>query len=202
MKCVACGKERVMKELLYTADKELVCINPFQCNENHPNSVKNILKRGDAVKLYTAAELEDNIYEQLNIDDETKAHIERLLKPQSIRLSKVAIAHYLIELQKYRGLASISEAIRYCVSYTMKHLPVDAADEGLEVPEGDYESSDDVRDPISNPVPIGEETGIKFIVPDVPKSVNVNWDDVKTEAKKKKIDPPVQVLEDDDLGTF
>jgi hypothetical protein len=202
MKCVACGKEQNKKDLLYSENRELYCINPFTCNEYHPNSVANIVSRGGAVPLYKEDELENTLFDKLNVSNEMKERIMRVAtKPQSIRLSKLDIAHYLLELQDKRELNSISEAVRYCVSYTMRNMPIDAADEGLDVPSEDYESSDEVRDPITNPIPIGEEQGIKFVVPDIPKSVNVDWNAVKTDAKKKKIDSPT-VKEEEDEFTF
>jgi hypothetical protein len=115
--------------------------------------------------MFTEDELELNFFDMNGISEEMKERIMKVAtKPQSIRLSKFDIAHYLLELQDKRGLASISEAVRYCVLYTKKNMPIDAADDGIEVPQD--ESSEYVD---MGTVP----PSIK--VPVVPKSVNVDW---------------------------
>lgn len=125
MRCVACNKELSKKEVLFTENKEPYCVNPFTCNDEHPNSVKKILARGAAVKMFTEDELEENIFDKLSVSDEMKERIMKVAgKPQSIRLSKLDIAHYLVQLQDSKELASISEAVRYCVNVAMKELPV------------------------------------------------------------------------------
>lgn len=128
MKCHACGKEQSKKELLYTEEHQAYCVNPFTCNELHPNSVKNIVERGGAVKLYTEEELEKTAFERLDVPDEVKDRIRKIAdKPQSIRLSKTDIAYYLIRLQEAKGLNSLSETIRYCVAKTMEVEPLDGS---------------------------------------------------------------------------
>lgn len=135
MKCVACGKEHSKKDVLFTEDRQPYCVNPHACNDKHPNSVKNILARQGAVEMYTEAELEDAIFNKLDVPQEVKNRIQKIAsKPQSIRLSKPDIAYYLLMLQETRGLSSISEAVRYCVHLAMRVEPIDAADLGLPVP--------------------------------------------------------------------
>jgi hypothetical protein len=125
MKCTACGKEHTKKEIIYTEDKLPYCGNPFTCNDAHPNSIKNILANQGAVKMFTEEELAVNNFETLNVTAEMKERIMKIAtKPQSIRLSKLEIAHYLIMLQDTKKLSSISEAVRYCVSLAMRAEPV------------------------------------------------------------------------------
>lgn len=125
MKCTACHTELTKKETLYTEDKLPYCINPYTCNDNHPNSIKNILARQGAVKLFTEDELESVTFHSLDVSAEMKERIMKVAtKPQSIRLSKLEIAHYLIELQEAKEFSSLSECIRYCVSETMKIHPI------------------------------------------------------------------------------
>lgn len=129
MKCTACGKEHSLKDVLYTENGAPYCANAFTCNDEHPNSVKNILTRQGSVTMYTESELEDNVYERLNIGAEMKERIGRIVsKPQSIRLSKVEVAYYLIQLQENMGLNSLAEAIRYCITETAKRQPMRAID--------------------------------------------------------------------------
>lgn len=126
MKCLACNKDLNKKEVVYTEHKQPYCINPFTCNENHPNSPENIVSRGGAVKLYSAEELETNLFERIQLTNEMKDRIIKMAtKPQSIRLSKYDIAYHLIRLQETKNLASISEAVRYCVHLAMIMEPIE-----------------------------------------------------------------------------
>lgn len=155
MKCTACGKEQAKKELVFTEDKVPYCSNPFQCNDLHPNSVKNIVARGGAIELYTEDQLEVNYFERMDISDELKDRIQKVAtKPQSIRLSKFEIAHYLIQLQEAKEFSSISEAVRYCVTKTMQD------------------------EPFTHTAPTEEPKKDEIKIPDIPKSVNVNWDEL------------------------
>lgn len=129
MKCTACHKELIKKETLYTEDKQPYCINPYTCNDDHPNSIKNVLARQGAVRMLTEEELESVTFQSLNVSDEMKERITKVAtKPQSIRLSKLEIAHYLIQLQEQKEFSSLSECIRYCVSETMKLHPIDGSE--------------------------------------------------------------------------
>lgn len=121
MKCIACSKENLKRETVYTEDKTPYCHNASTCNEQHPNSVENILARQGAVKLYSEEELDSVIFENLNVSSDMKNRIIKVAtKPQSIRLSKIDIAHYLVNLQETMGMSSLSEAIRYCVTIAMQ----------------------------------------------------------------------------------
>lgn len=139
MKCTACEKELSRRDVLYTEDKQPYCVNPFTCNDKHPNSVKNILARGGAIELFTEEELEKNLFENLDVPEEMKERIIRVAtKPQSIRLNMVEIAHYVLELQDRKKLESISEAVRYCIRKTMADEPLETM--VVELPDFDAES--------------------------------------------------------------
>lgn len=126
MRCSACGRELTKKDVLYTEDRRPFCRNPFECNDEHPNSVKNIIERQGTVQMYSEEELERDILENLEISDEMKERITKLAtKPQSIRLSRVDIAYYLLRLQETKGFSSLSEAIRYCINLAMQVEPME-----------------------------------------------------------------------------
>jgi hypothetical protein len=128
MKCTACQKELIKKETVFTEDKLPYCINAYTCNDDHPNSIPHILERQGAVKMFTEDELASVTFQSLNVSPEMKERIMKIAtKPQSIRLSKLEIAHYLIELQEAKDFSSLSECIRYCVSETMKVHPIGEA---------------------------------------------------------------------------
>jgi hypothetical protein len=158
MKCYACQTELTKRETLYTEDKLPCCINPYTCNEEHPNSIKNVLARQGAVRLLTEDELESVTFRSLDVSDEMKERIMKVAtKPQSIRLSKLEIAHYLIELQEAKQFSSLSECIRFCVSTTMKYYPIDAAMKGLPVPGVEQEPTVETPTPIEPEIEIPEE---------------------------------------------
>lgn len=121
MKCSACGRVLTKKDVLYTEDRRPFCRNPLECNDEHPNSAKNIIERQGTVQMYSEEELDRDVLENLEISDEMKERIIKLAtKPQSIRLSRVDIAYYLLRLQEAKGLSSLSEVIRYCISLAMQ----------------------------------------------------------------------------------
>jgi hypothetical protein len=205
MRCTACDKELNKKEVVYTEDNKAYCPNPFQCNENHPNSVQNILARGAAVKLYTEDELEENIFDRLHITEAMKDRILKVAtKPQSIRLSKYDVAHYLLALQEEEDMTSISEAVRFCVHLAMRVRPLDRNGEIIpQQPKGEPTPEPEPIEVIkvieAKPTTLEEvqakaaksiakSNGIKFVVPDVPKSVNVDWSKVEKAPVEEKKD--------------
>jgi hypothetical protein len=201
MKCVACSKELNKKDVIFTEDKQPYCSNPFTCNEHHPNSVTNIVKRGGAVKMFTEDELENSIFDRLQVSNEVKERVIKIAnKPQSIRLSKYEIAYYLLMLQESKGLASISESVRYCVNIAMTQEPIAGVS-----PVDTLESSDAVDQSSAYPNfnNIVEETkGVHgaltgIVVPDIPKSVNVDWDKVPVPTPAQ-----AEIKEDEDEMTF
>lgn len=126
MKCSACGRELSKKDVLYTEDRRPFCRNPFDCNDDHPNSAKNIIERSGAVQMYSEEELERNVFDSLHVSDELRERIMKVAtKPQSIRLSKVDIAYYVLWLQERKGFSSLSEAIRYCIQLAMQVEPME-----------------------------------------------------------------------------
>lgn len=125
MKCYACGKGLSKKEALYTEDRKTYCKNPFECTEEHPNSVKNIVERGGAERLYSEEELGKVFFKDQNISEEVKERVIRLAtRPQSLRIMGLDVAYYVLMLQKEKGLSSISEAVRYCILKTMEVEPI------------------------------------------------------------------------------
>lgn len=161
MQCTACSKEYTKKEIVYSTERLPYCPNPFVCNEDHPNSPDNIVARGGAVKMFTESELEDNTFEMLEVSDAMKERIMKIAtKPQSIRLSKLDIAHYLIMLQETRNLASISEAVRHCVSLAIKFEPIDDAN----YVEPEIEEMNEVLEYEKQVTPEPKEEGIKIVV--------------------------------------
>lgn len=174
MKCTACLKDLMKKEVLYTEDRLPYCSNLMECTDNHPNSFKNVLERQGAVKMLTEDELESNVFDNLNVSDEMKDRIVKVAtKPQSIRLSKIDIAHYLVQLQESKKFSSLSEAIRHCVVIAMEQEPVGHTKpeqvHESEVQKGIKEVASDVMPPqgikviVDEFVPVQEEKEEKLV---------------------------------------
>lgn len=201
MKCTACNKDLNKKEIVYTEDRQPYCQNPFTCNDDHPNSVKNILARGGAANLYTEDELENNIFERLNITPEMKERILRVAtKPQSIRLSKYEIAHYLLAKQDEKDLSSISEAVRYCVQLAMEMEPI-GSPRSIQVrpaPEPELQVFQEAAEKSAEE--LQEEAKQKITIPDMPKSINVDWDNLPPLERDPITNP--EPIEDEDEMTF
>ena len=179
MKCTACNREYTKKDLLYTEDKQLVCVNPFTCSEDHPNSPKNIVARGGAVKLFNEVELEENEFDKLEVSDELKKRINTVAtKPQSIRLSKLPIAHYIVsKMEENENLNSISEVVRHCIEIAMRVEPLQGEQHTFANPSLAQEMKK-IHEPIEvKPIePItGGLTGI--VVPSMPDFIPVTVPD-------------------------
>jgi hypothetical protein len=127
MRCTACAKELSRKEAMFTKERDPYCPNPFNCEStNHPNSVTNIVNRGGAVPLYTDEQIEFDMLKNLDLTPEMRDRIQKVAtKPQSIRLNRQDIAYYLLKLQETHKMASISEAVRYCVNFAMENSPIE-----------------------------------------------------------------------------
>jgi hypothetical protein len=181
MKCTACGKDLVKKDTLYTKDRMPYCNNTLTCNDDHPNSVKNILARQGAEQMFTEDELEHNIFEDLNVTDEMKERIMKIAtKPQSIRLSKVDISYYLIQLQDHHNLASLSEAIRYCVHLAKTVEPLDGTTP--DVTDLTNEIVKEVKEEAAEAV-----AGIKAVVEEKSKKVS-GKDLIKKQIEEAKVE--------------
>jgi hypothetical protein len=194
MKCTACAKDLPRKEAMYTKEREPYCSNPFNCNDLHPNSVKNIIARGGAVTLYTEDQIELDMLQKLNLSPEMKARITTVAtKPQSIRLNRQDLAYYVLQLQENHNMSSISEAVRYCVNYTMDHQPIETVPKPTidpNVPLDEPESIVEVTKGVH-----GALTGEPIRIPDMPKSINVDWSKVELPVKPEPKEEEEEIME-------
>lgn len=156
MKCVACEKDLPKKETVYTESKEAYCINPFTCNENHPNSPQNIVARGNAMKLFTEKELDHYQTENLDLSQIEKEKIHRIVtKPMTVRINQVPLAYYLLQVQEEYGLGSLSESIRMCVEQMSIHSPIGKP---LETKKPEEEQKESKPMQFLNATPVKTET--------------------------------------------
>jgi hypothetical protein len=118
--CAACGKERKKKGILYDPTTFMpYCDNPWVCNDEHPNSPKNLIARGGELELIALeeAELKFNQYVITNQPDKEIADkIRKMVKnPTTVRIGDPRTAEFILEVQKKFAFNSVAEAIRYCI---------------------------------------------------------------------------------------
>lgn len=124
--CAACGAGRKTKNLRYDQDTFMpYCDKPHICNDDHPNSNLNIIKRGALVELVSSEVIKAKYQEHLlsqHVNSGSAAKIHRLMvKPTTIRIMDSSMAEYLIGLQESKELASLAETIRYCIEVMMEN---------------------------------------------------------------------------------
>lgn len=118
--CSACGKERKKKGVLYHPETFMpFCDNPWVCNDEHPNSPKNLIARGVELELIHLEEAELKFNQQVVLnqpDPEIAQKIRKMVKnPTTVRIGDPRTAEFILELQKKFGFGSVAEAIRYCI---------------------------------------------------------------------------------------
>lgn len=158
--CTACHAERKQRQLGYDPETLLpYCIHAYMCNENHPNSVPNILKRQGELKLIPYAEAEAVCLGLIANKEEYEAIKQMLSKPITLRIGDPELAKFILDLQKQLDLPDRSAAIRYCIQlvkdqpitaeqHTTTSFPVSApvqpkVEEPVPVPEPDKHDDDD-----------------------------------------------------------
>ena len=119
--CAACGKERKSKYLKYDPETlKPYCDNPFICNDEHLNSVKNLIKYQKESQLISFEQASEAFRRQLmesyKNDKDIVSRIQSILtKPSNIRIQDPELAKFLVEFQDEKGFESLSETFRYCV---------------------------------------------------------------------------------------
>jgi hypothetical protein len=124
--CAACGKERKSKALRYDTESfNPYCDNPYICNDEHPNSVKNLIQNQKETVLVPHEDAVNAYREHLSAvykDSDIVQKIHRMLTdPITIRVQKPEMAKFLVEFQQENDLDSLSETIRYCVEVVMEN---------------------------------------------------------------------------------
>lgn len=164
--CAACGKERKSKALRYdTTTFNPYCENPYICNEEHPNSVKNLIANQRESKLINHDEAVEAYRKHLSsvYEDSDIVHkIHRMLtSPITVRVQKPEMAQFLIDLQVEKGVESLSEAIRYCVEVMMENKGIFLQDH--KVAADNVRSEQAVKDAIAEiektPTPVPSKSG-------------------------------------------
>lgn len=124
--CAACGAERKKKGIKYDPNTLIpYCENPYICNENHPNSPKNLIARGSELKLVSYAEAQELFKKYLELHQPTPERAEKIRRmttqPSTFRIGDPKLAEFLLNLQEEFKFSSISDTIRYCIELVMEN---------------------------------------------------------------------------------
>lgn len=126
--CTACGKERKTKVLGYhPSTLAAYCTNPYVCNEDHPNSVANLIASQKETKFITFEEANEAHKEQLlaSFDANTVEKIQKMLtRPITIRIHDPKMAEFIIKFQEDSNLGNTSEVFWYAIETLMENKGV------------------------------------------------------------------------------
>lgn len=134
--CTVCNENRKRKGILYHPETFLpYCANPFDCNEDHPNSPDNVAKRAiehgsvEAGKMnmlpFDEAEVQFQIWLETHHDAEEAERIRRMTtRPVTFRVGNYEIAEFLLKYQDAVGAKSVSDVVRYCIEQMMDDFKV------------------------------------------------------------------------------
>ncbi len=122
--CKACGTERKKKGIMYDpADFMPYCDNPYICNDEHPNSPKNLIARGTEMQLIPFEEAQEKFQVWLTLnhpDKEIAEKIKRMVKnPTTVRIGSPDLAQFIIETQNKFAFNSVADTIRYFIQLAM-----------------------------------------------------------------------------------
>lgn len=118
--CAACGTERKKKGILYDPTNFMpYCENPYVCNEEHPNSPKNLIARGSELGLIPFDEAQEKFKAWLMLNQPDPDRAERIRRmvtqPMTIRIASPDMAIFILDLQQEYQFATVSDTIRYCI---------------------------------------------------------------------------------------
>jgi Arc/MetJ-type ribon-helix-helix transcriptional regulator len=174
--CNACGVERKKTKVLYDPDQFMpYCEHPYICNDEHPNSPKNMIARGEELKLLELADATEKFHQWLALnhpDKEKAARIRRMVtQPITIRIGSPEMAQFVLDLQDEFSFSSVSDTIRYCIQamkesrhgfYSEHKKLADVKQEVARVEEVKKEVEKAVSAPAPEPQPQPDEEKLVF----------------------------------------
>lgn len=123
--CTACGALRKTKAIVYDPGSLLpYCQNHYFCNERHPNSPTNLIRRGAELKLVRYQEAE-RLYKEHLIKEHTNPDMvneirEMIGKPKMMRFYDPDMCEFLVKLKKIKGYESLVDTVRFCIREVME----------------------------------------------------------------------------------
>jgi hypothetical protein len=155
--CTACYTERKQRQLGYDPETLLpYCVHSYMCNENHPNSVPNILKRQGELKLIPYAEAEAVCLGLIANKEEYEAIKQMVSKPITLRIGDPELAKFILDLQKQLDLPDRSAAIRHCIQLVkdQSNIPTVVSEQPTGTPSSvSTPVQPKVEEPAPTPVP-------------------------------------------------
>lgn len=129
-RCTACNMERKPKNLRFDPkDFKPYCANPWSCNEDHPNSPKNLIRNQKETMLVEHAQAHAAYETYLRLHYANSDRVQQMHKmlkhPTQFRITDPEQANYLLDLQEQIDAGSLAEVIRYCIDFTRERLAIE-----------------------------------------------------------------------------
>lgn len=119
--CTACGTSRKGKNIKYHPETGLpYCSHAHICNDDHPNTSANMLKRGfELVFTDASAKKETQLaYLMQEYNEFDAREIEKLMNDiVSVRLGDKDLAEKLFHIKIKNNFRTVSDAVRYCIEH-------------------------------------------------------------------------------------
>lgn len=175
--CMACGQERKVKDKIayHPETFEPYCSTPYICNDEHPNSPKNLMANrtkypntyGQTILLpYEEAKEQYHKWLEANHPHPEKvAKIRKMVEnPMTFRIGSPELAEFLLNLQEEMGFTSMSDTLKLCITRMQEeHGGYHQKIEKWKKEDKEEKNLQEVvaspvieRDPITNPTPADE----------------------------------------------
>src|SRR5213079_2289087 len=126
--CTACGQERKKKDMLafHPETFEPYCVSYYFCNEEHPNSPKNMALNitkyppyGE-IQLLAYDEAKEKYESWVMTHHENPEKVKKIRKmvssPMTLRLQEPGLAEFILDLKEEMQFSSVSDTIRFCIN--------------------------------------------------------------------------------------
>lgn len=157
--CTACGQERKKKDMLayHPETFEPYCVSYYFCNDEHPNSPKNILLRQKEIELLPYEVAKEAYGEWVMTHHENPEKVKRIRKmvasPLTLRLNSPELAEFILDLQQEMEFSSVSDTIRFCIHRMQEeHGGFHQTQEKIKQETREHENIEKVAAAVSAPV--------------------------------------------------
>lgn len=119
--CAGCGVERKKKGMILyrTTDFMPFCRDFYFCNDEHPNSPKNVLANQGLTELISFEEAQESFRKWLDVNHADPVKVKKIRqmvdRPITIRIGSPELAETLLSIQDEFNMSSLSDAMRYCI---------------------------------------------------------------------------------------
>lgn len=119
--CTACGAERKKKGMILYRSTDFMpfCQDFYFCNDDHPNSPKNVLANQGLTELIPFEQAQEAFKGWLDVHHSDPAQVKKIRqmveRPITLRIGSPELAQFLLDIQSEFNMSSLSDAIRYCI---------------------------------------------------------------------------------------